>query len=60
VTDQRTFEARPRDASIPSLKEEADLTNRAITVRAIARKRGGFGMALGDISCRRDRRWRAS
>jgi len=45
VTDQRTFEA----SSIPSLKEEADLTNRAITVRAIARKRGGFGMALGDI-----------
>jgi hypothetical protein len=49
VTDQRTFEAKPQDASTPSLKEAADISDKAITVRAIARKRGGYGMALGDI-----------
>jgi len=49
VTDQRTFEAKPSDASIPSLKDAEDIDNTAIKARAIARKRGGYGMALGDI-----------
>lgn len=49
VVDQRTFEHKPADPSIPSLGSESDLANPAITNRAIGRKRGGFGMALGDV-----------
>jgi hypothetical protein len=49
VVDQRTFEHKPSDPSIPSLGSESDLANPAITNRAIGRKRGGFGMALGDV-----------
>jgi hypothetical protein len=48
VTDQRHFEAAPRDASIPSLQGN-EITDKALTSRAIARKRGGTGKALGDI-----------
>jgi len=48
VTDQRKFEASPRSASIPSLRGN-DVYNKAITIRAIARKRNGYGKALGDI-----------
>ena len=48
VTDQRTFELRPDVASIPSLKD-GQIDNKAITSRAIARKRNGYGKALGDI-----------
>ena len=50
VEDQREFQVNPRDPSIPSLKEGAaydlDAEGRK---RAIARKRGSYGMALGDI-----------
>ena len=49
VTDQRAFEADPRTANIPSLMNADEIRNPAITSRAIARKRGGFGKALGDI-----------
>ncbi len=49
VVDARVFEARPPDPSIPSLKIATEITNPAITSRAIGRKRGGYGMALGDV-----------
>jgi len=48
VTDQRKFEAAPRSASIPSLRGN-DAFDKSITIRAIARKRNGYGKALGDI-----------
>ena len=48
VTDKRVFQINPRQPSIPSLKH-GEINNPAITKRAIARKRGGFGMAVGDI-----------
>lgn len=48
VTDRRMFEADPDDPSTPSLKG-GEIDNTAITSRAIARKRGGFGNAWGDI-----------
>lgn len=50
VRDARTFEADPNDPSTPSLKKGAsyrlDANQRK---QAIARKRGGFGHAFGDI-----------
>ena len=50
VTDQRTFEADPDQPSTPSLKKGAkyslDAEGRS---KAIARKRNGYGMAIGDI-----------
>lgn len=49
VVDQRQFEHKPAEPSIPSLGSESDLANPAITSRAIGRKRGGYGMALGDV-----------
>lgn len=49
VTDQRRFEASPSAPSVPSLQNPEDLKNPAITSRAVARKRGGFGMAMADI-----------
>lgn len=49
VTDSRQFEANPRSPSTPSLQNPAELGNPAITSRAIARKRGGFGNAMADI-----------
>jgi uncharacterized lipoprotein YajG len=49
VRDVRRFEAAPRNPSIPSLQNAAEIEDRAITSRAIARKRGGFGAALADI-----------
>ncbi|WP_316978949.1 hypothetical protein [Shumkonia mesophila] len=48
VEDARVFEAAPKDPSTPSL-QDGEIGNSAITARAIARKRGGFGKALGDI-----------
>ena len=48
VTDVRKFEAAPRVASIPSLMGR-EIGDKAITARAIARKRNGYGQALGDI-----------
>ena len=49
VTDRRVFEIDPRQANIPSLMNDSELNDPKITSRAIARKRGGFGKALGDI-----------
>ena len=48
VTDRRVFETAPRTASVPSLKGN-EIDDKAITSRAIARKRNGYGKALGDI-----------
>jgi hypothetical protein len=49
VTDRRVFQARPPNPSIPSLKNPDQIRDKAITSRAIARKRNGYGMAMGDI-----------
>jgi uncharacterized lipoprotein YajG len=49
VEDLRKFEAKPEDAGTPSLQNASEITDRTITSRAVARKRGGFGAALGDI-----------
>jgi hypothetical protein len=55
VQDVRRFEADPPDPSTPSLKKGAKY---ALTAegrkQAIARKRGGFGHAFGDILLPRD------
>ena len=48
VTDRRTFQLKPSDPSTPSLKD-GQIDNPAITSRAIARKRSGYGKAMGDI-----------
>lgn len=48
VTDKRLFELDPRKPSTPSLKG-GEINDKSITLRAIARKRNGFGMAIGDI-----------
>lgn len=49
VIDLRRFETAPRDPSTPSLGDPAQINDRSITSRALARKRGGFGMAFSDI-----------
>ena len=49
VKDARVFSASPKDPSQPSLSEAADISNAAITTRAIGRKRNGYGAALGDF-----------
>jgi hypothetical protein len=50
VRDVRVFEADPRDPSTPSLKKGAKYALTAVgRKQAIARKRGGFGHAFGDI-----------
>jgi len=48
VVDLRIFEIRPPSPDIPSLKNN-EINNPAITSRAIARKRNGYGKAIGDI-----------
>lgn len=48
VVDNREFQVKPRSADIPSLSD-AKIGDRSITERAYARKRGGFGKALGDV-----------
>jgi hypothetical protein len=48
VSDERKFTPSPPQADMPSLSE-SDIGNPAITSRAIGRKRGGFGKALGDV-----------
>jgi hypothetical protein len=50
VQDLRVFEENPRDPSIPSLKKGSDYVLDAEgRKRAIARKRNGYGKAMGDI-----------
>lgn len=48
VSDNRVFEIKPKQPSIPSLKND-EIYDPSITKRAVARKRSGFGAALGDI-----------
>jgi hypothetical protein len=49
VEDLRVFEAAPSDAGTPSLENADEITDKKITARAVARKRGGYGAALGDV-----------
>lgn len=48
IVDQREFQIDPPQPDIPSLKND-EIDDQAITSRAIARKRNGYGKALGDI-----------
>ena len=48
VDDMRHFDSSPPEADMSSLSE-SDVHNVALTSRAIARKRNGYGMALGDV-----------
>ena len=48
VVDNRIFEAAPKSPNIPSL-DPTEPQNKAIKLRAIARKRDTFGKGLGDI-----------
>ena len=48
VTDRRQFQEATREPSIPSLKGN-EIRDKAITSRAIARKRDEYGKAMGDI-----------
>ena len=48
VSDLRRFEAAPKTPDIPSLGG-GDVGNAALTVRAMGRKRNGFGLAMGDV-----------
>jgi len=50
VKDQRAFEQAPSDPGIPSLGfEGASQATAETKLRAIGRKRNGYGMALGDV-----------
>ena len=50
VKDERVFEQDPDEPSTPSLGfGGADKASPDIKARAIGRKRGGFGMAMGDV-----------
>ncbi|MGH7034163.1 MAG: hypothetical protein ACREFL_10570 [Stellaceae bacterium] len=49
VEDLRVFEAAPSDAGTPSLGDASEITDKKITARAVARKRGGYGAAFGDV-----------
>jgi hypothetical protein len=48
VEDARVFQIKPGSPSTPSLMDD-NLSDEPIRSRAIARKRNGYGMALGDI-----------
>ena len=48
VVDKRLFQISPPSPDIPSLDPSEDQTDK-IKMRAIGRKRNGFGKALGDI-----------
>ena len=55
VTDQRIFEQEPSDPSVPSLGfGGSDSAPDAIKERAVARKRNGFGKAMGDVLLEHD------
>lgn len=50
VRDERVFEEKPDDPSTPSLGfGGAAKAGEEVRLRAIGRKRGGFGMAFGDV-----------
>lgn len=48
VVDKRQFQVAPPSADIASLDQDED-TSDTSKARAIGRKRGGFGKALGDV-----------
>lgn len=48
IEDARRFEAAPRSPDRPSLSGN-DISNPALTSRAVARKRNSYGMAMGDV-----------
>ena len=48
VVDNRIFEKRPKVPNIPSLNPSKE-RNKDIEKRAVARKRNGYGKAMGDI-----------
>jgi len=48
VQDARVFMDRPPSPDMPSLMTN-DINNKSITSRAVGRKRGGMGRALGDV-----------
>jgi hypothetical protein len=48
VSDNRVFEVKPSTPNIPSLDPD-EAQGDQIKLRAIARKRNGYGMGLGDI-----------
>jgi len=49
VQDKRVFEDKPKQANIPSLKGGLKKATAADKAKAIARKRNGYGKAMGDI-----------
>src|SRR3954469_25265976 len=49
VEDVRVLWVNPPSADLPSLMKDSEITNRAITSRAVGRKRGGMGAALDDV-----------
>src|SRR5690348_16086689 len=49
VRDLRKFEVEPRDPSVPSLGDAAEISDPHVTARALARKRNTYGKALGDV-----------
>lgn len=49
VEDARQFEAAPATPDIPSLSD-GNITDKAATSRAFARKRNTYGKAMGDVS----------
>ena len=48
TVDERVFQIDPRSPDVPSLKNN-EVADKSITERAIARKRNGFGLAMGDV-----------
>ncbi len=48
VVDKRQFEIDPRSPTTPSVRGN-EIDNKALTARAVGRKRGGFGNAWGDV-----------
>jgi hypothetical protein len=49
VQDARVFSISPPSPDMPSLMNDDEIGNKSITSRAVGRKRGGFGAALGDV-----------
>jgi hypothetical protein len=49
VLDQRPFSVDPPKPDMPSLMNNEEMKSKAITSRAVARKRNTYGAALGDV-----------
>lgn len=50
VTDNREFQNKPSDPSIPSIDGDVTMLSPEGKDRMIGRQRGGFGKAMGDIA----------